>query len=372
MRSSVVLVSFCAGGHLTLDLGSPSSAGIDPPMAIDRFSLFRIISFSLAGGDVLQTMPGTYMLYKKQFVHRTLSPICFFYAMARYMSILSLISNGIGFFGTNFNPVSCRRFYMLPNITAMLAGMAVQVLVFIRTYAISGRSKYVWFGLGTFMLLLFPVQVFGITYHREPFLSKGSCKGRVLRKGELDWNIVSHIAFDLVACVTATLFLILSCRIQGVFNPSRFLRNVLRNGLLYTLVVFLANFWVVLEFAGMFSTGAASTLPLAVVLIASQHLVLSTQRLNSDKPSSTDEYHRSQGESARASGPPRFFTTTTDQDMELESGVFVVTKSSVHPPTDDRKANYDPAEPRSTSLSLGNARVTSSPDDKRNLPGVIS
>jgi hypothetical protein len=42
---------------------------------------------------------------------------------------------------------------------------------------------------------------------------------------------------------------------------------VLRNGLLYTLVVFLVNFWVVMEFAGVFSSGASSALPLAIVMI---------------------------------------------------------------------------------------------------------
>ncbi|KAJ7930005.1 hypothetical protein B0H13DRAFT_910846 [Mycena leptocephala] len=104
---------------------------------------------------------------------------------------------------------------MLPNITAMLAGMAVQVLVFIRTFAISGRSKLVFFGLGGLLLLCFPVQVFGITYHRDPYLSKGSCKGKVLRQGEPDWNIVyysAHMVFDLSACVTATTYLILISR----------------------------------------------------------------------------------------------------------------------------------------------------------------
>ncbi|KAJ7498700.1 hypothetical protein FB451DRAFT_6771 [Mycena latifolia] len=329
-------------------------------MTIDKFSLFRIISFSIAGGDVLQTMPGTYRLYKKQFVNRSLSPMCFFYAMARYMSILSLISNGIGFFGTNFTPSSCRRFYMLPNITAMLAGMSVQVLIFIRTYAISGRSIYVWFGLGSFLILCFPVQVFGITYHRDPFLSHGSCKGKVLRANEPDWNIVYYsatMAFDLVACVTATMYLVLSSQIQGFFNTSKFVRRVLRNGLLYTLVVFIANLyatqytssvnaqlsirWVVLEFAKVMSTGAASTLPLAVVMIAAQHLILSTQPPHSDSPSSTDESPRPLGQS----GPARFFNgNNTQQDVELQSSVFVVTETHVDPPREARKTNYEPQD----------------------------
>jgi hypothetical protein len=40
-------------------------------------------SFTLAGGDVFQTIPRTYAFYKKQWDNRKLSPACFFYAVAR-------------------------------------------------------------------------------------------------------------------------------------------------------------------------------------------------------------------------------------------------------------------------------------------------
>ncbi|KAJ7752734.1 hypothetical protein DFH07DRAFT_516615 [Mycena maculata] len=332
-------------------------------MTIDKFSLFRIISFTLAGGDVLQTIPATYRLYRKSWRKRSLTPLCFFYAMARYITILSLVSNGIGFFATDFNPASCKRFYMLPNITAMLAGMAVQVLVFTRTYAISGRSKRVYYGLGTVMLLLFPVQMFGIMYHRDPFMSHGGCKGEVLHANEPDWNIVyysAHMTFDLLACGTGTFYLVFSSWSGGVFNTSKFVRRVLRNGLLYFLVVFLVNLWVVLEFAHVFSSGAASTLPLAVVLIAAQHLIISTQHLTPEDGASTEPYRDS---SATRSGPPLFNrnnTTNTTQDVELQSGVFVVAETYVQPPKGDGKIHYGSAD-RKLSLDRENASVGSIP-----------
>ncbi|KAJ6515656.1 hypothetical protein C8R45DRAFT_215108 [Mycena sanguinolenta] len=311
-------------------------------MTVDKFSLFRIISFSLAGGDVIQTMPDTYRLYRKQWLAGNLSPVCFFYACTRYLSIISLVSNGIGFFGTNFTPASCQRFYMLPNVTAMLAGMSVQVLVFIRTLAISGRSRRCFYGLGSAMLLLFPLQIFGITYHRDPFLSMGSCKGKVLHAGEPDWNIVyysAHMAFDLLACATATTYVILISRVQGTFNTSKFMLRVLTNGLLYTFVVFAVNFWVVLEFAGVFSTGAASTLPLAVVMIAAQHLILSTQRLaRVELPS--DELRPTPltpSTDTNNSGPLRFWSDQlTQQDVELQPEVLMLSR--------DRKNSYDPKQ----------------------------
>ncbi|KAJ6588500.1 hypothetical protein B0H19DRAFT_208695 [Mycena capillaripes] len=66
-------------------------------MAVNtKTSVFRIISFTLAGADIVQTSPDTVKLYLKQWKNRSLSPVCLFYAVARYMTIISLVTNGIG------------------------------------------------------------------------------------------------------------------------------------------------------------------------------------------------------------------------------------------------------------------------------------
>ncbi|KAF7325360.1 putative Transmembrane protein [Mycena venus] len=312
-------------------LGLPSFLDLRFTMTtLDKGTAFRIISLTLAGGDVIHTIPGTWALYRKQWVRRKLSALCFFYAMARYMSIISLIFNGYNAFSRNYTPTLCRHIYMFPNVTALLAGMAVQVLVYIRTVAISGRSKYVRIGLGAVMLLGFPVQIFGIVYHRDPWFNNGACKGKVLRPGEPDWNIVyysTHMVFDSIACATATYFLVASSRVLGVFHFSKLGRHVLRDGLLYFFVVFLANLWVVMEFAYVFTSGAASSLPLAVVLIAIQHLVLSTQsRTPGGKMSNTDD------STSVSRGLPRFNHSQSQQlDVELQSSVFVVSNPGIEP-----------------------------------------
>ncbi|KAJ6510517.1 hypothetical protein C8R45DRAFT_1207424 [Mycena sanguinolenta] len=257
---------------------------------LDRSAVFRIISLTLAGGDMIQTIPGTWALYRKQWVQRRLSALCFFYAMARYMSILSLGWNGYDFFSRSYTLASCKHLYMFPNVTALLAGMAVQVLVYMRTVAISDNSKYVRIGLGAVMLLGFPVQTFGVVYHRQPRFKNASCKGKVLHPGEPDWNIVfysSQMFFDFMACAIATYYLVCVSRVPGGFRFSKLGRSILTDGLLYFLVVFLTNLWVVLEFASVFSSGAASALPLAVVLIATIERFLNLPVLT-DGPTNVD------------------------------------------------------------------------------------
>ncbi|KAJ7789906.1 hypothetical protein B0H14DRAFT_228781 [Mycena olivaceomarginata] len=88
----------------------------------------------------------------------------------------------------------------------------------------------------------------------------------------------AHMGYDLIACATGTFYLIFSSRVQGAFNMSKFIRRVLANGLLYCVVVFIANLWIVLEFENVLKTGVGATLPLAIVLIAAQHLILNTRR----------------------------------------------------------------------------------------------
>ncbi|KAF8208375.1 hypothetical protein K438DRAFT_323770 [Mycena galopus ATCC 62051] len=316
---------------------------------MSQASTYRIISFTLAGGDILQTIPDTYRLYRKCWRSRKLTPICFFYAVARYMTLISLITNGIGFYGTTFTLATCKTWYMLPNVTAMLAGMAVQCLVFIRTFAISGRSLRVYYGLGAVLILGFPVQIFGIVYHRLPETTGGECKGKVFAAGEPDWNIVyysAHMAFDLIACVTGTFYLVFSSHVQGVFNMSKFIRRVLRNGILYFVAVFLANLWVVLEFEDLnvLSTGVGSTLPLAVVLIAAQHLILSLQQLGTEQSSTLEDYSQTplSGQSARRSALRRGIPsglTADDHEMQPGGGVFVLTETYTEPSKQNRLSN---------------------------------
>ncbi|KAJ7731221.1 hypothetical protein B0H16DRAFT_204294 [Mycena metata] len=289
---------------------------------LTRRTIFHIISLSLAGGDVVQTIPGTVRFYRAQWAKGRLTTVCFFYAMARYMSILSLIVNvwTHGAFPQSASFEMCKRIYMIPSVTCLLAAIAVQVLVYLRTVAISGRSRYVRFGLGLIMLLGFPVQIFGIVYHRAPYFAKGFCKGGVFRAGEPNWVILffsANMTFDFIACATATYYIVVLSGFHQFSRLSTFFRHILRDGLLYFVVVFLVNLWLVLESAHVFTTGADPVLSLAIVLIAVQHLILSTHHITSvDR--NEDSFRTSVSQ-----GPPRFYTS----EVELESDVSTFVQS---------------------------------------------
>ncbi|KAJ6623628.1 hypothetical protein B0H10DRAFT_2213310 [Mycena sp. CBHHK59/15] len=219
---------------------------VAPPFS--KLSLFRIMYAALPLLSSVETCSKPFrvpMHSTKSNVNHKLSPVCFFYAMARYMTIISLVSNGIGphgllfiesiltaeynalgFYGTHFTPATCKSFYMLPNVTAMLAGMAVQILVFI---------------------------------------------------------------------------------------------------------------WYV--------PGAASTLPLAIVLIAVQHLILSTQRLASDNNDESLGSSRSHSHNKDVRQSTVVFGAgDAGQAIELQSDVFAVTETHVQPRMDDSKTSHAPTD----------------------------
>ncbi|KAF7366512.1 hypothetical protein MSAN_00908400 [Mycena sanguinolenta] len=227
-----------------------------------------------------------------------------------------------------------------------------------RTFAISGRSPVAYYGLGTVLLLGFPVQVFGIVYHRLPETTGGECVAIFcLPLASFDFQPMlgvkekysrraspigisyysAHMGYDVIACATGTFYLILTSRFQGTFNMTKFIRRVLRHGLLYFIVVFVANLWVVLEFEEVLKTGVGSTLPLAVVLIAAQHLILGLQSPTRE-PSTVEDFSRTplSGQSARRSTVFRKRSPITSvDDDETQDGVFVLTETYTEPPKRD-------------------------------------
>jgi hypothetical protein len=124
------------------------------------------------------------------------------------------------------------------------------------------------------------------------------------------------------------------------------------------LISFLVPRWVVLEFLGVLQTGAASTLPLAIVLIgtfirallslrscthpvalpAIQHLILSTQHLasNNDTRSLGESQSHSHNKNRRRQSASTvvFGAAESTQAIELQSGVFMNNTKTSRAPTD--------------------------------------
>ncbi|CAE6527123.1 unnamed protein product [Rhizoctonia solani] len=208
-------------------------------------SNLRVATFSIAAFDFLQTIPGEIKLYRKQIAQGRMSIVCFLFIVVRYVSIVSLVLNGIGFYATSFDMESCRKFRLAAPVTKMFAGIASQGLIFMRTWAISRKSRPVLITLSTLCIITLPMLVMGNVYMREPAVTNGSCiaKQRTGTFNSAPMYYGAMSGFDIIACGIATYYLI-DRNSNGAM--SRFTKKVMHHGMIYAFGTTLVNIIVLL------------------------------------------------------------------------------------------------------------------------------
>ncbi|CAE6455456.1 unnamed protein product [Rhizoctonia solani] len=275
----------------------PSTSNIADPLT----SNLRVATFSIALFDIIQTIPGEIQLYRKQIKNGRMSLVCFLFIVVRYVSIASLVLNGVGFYGSKFTMESCVKFRLAPPVTKMIAGIACQCIIFLRTWAISRKSRPVLITLGVLFVACLPFLVLGNVYARNPYVQNGSC---IAKQAKNTFNTApmyygAMSGFDLVACAIATYYLL---DLNTKTSMSGFSRKVLKHGLIYAFGTTFANIIVLMAVCHVkYIEKLGAFLSVAITMIMAQHLVLSTQNFN-DSTSA----HYSSGQNLPSSGarPP--------------------------------------------------------------------
>lgn len=292
-------------------------------------SNLRVATFSIALFDVIQTIPAEIQLYRKQVQNRRMSFVCFLFIVVRYVSIASLILNGVGFYGTKFDMEACRKFRLAPPVTKMVAGIACQCIIFLRTWAISRKSRMVLIVLGVLFVACLPFLIIGNVYARAPFVKDGSCIAKQIPGtfNSAPMYYAAMSAFDLVACGIATYHLL----DFSASSASRFTRKVLKHGMIYAFGTTLANIIVLMAVLHVkYIEKLGAFLSVAITMIMSQHLVLSTQRFND---SSSTNYSSSRDPvSARNAALAHAKGTQGTESSKARPTSLVV--RGRHPPTD--------------------------------------
>ncbi|KAG9126618.1 hypothetical protein FRC07_002768 [Ceratobasidium sp. 392] len=253
-------------------------------------------TFSIALFDVIQTVPGEIQLYRKQVRNGRMSLVCALFIMVRYVSIVSLILNGVGFYGTTFTDESCEAFRLAPPVTKMFAGIASQGIIFLRTWAISRKSRTVLIILSVLFVMCLPFLVLGNVWMRNPYVKNGSCIAKqapgTFNSAPMYYGAMS--GFDLVACGLATYYLL----DFTASSMSAFTRKILRHGMthikIYAFGTTFANIVVLMAVCHVkYIEKLGAFLSVAMTMIMAQHLVLDTQNFNDNSstinvPSSHD------------------------------------------------------------------------------------
>ncbi|KAF8707610.1 hypothetical protein RHS03_04030, partial [Rhizoctonia solani] len=267
------------GGNSTTAAAARTGSNVDNPLT----SNLRVATFSIALFDVIQTIPGEIQLYRKQFKNGRMSFVCFLFIVVRYVSIAALVLNGVGYYGTTFTYEACVKFRLAPPVTKMVAGIACQAIILLRTWAISRKSRGVLIILGVLFVLGLPFLILGNVYRRDAYVEPGTGSCIAKQLGSLNTAPMYYgamSAFDVVACAIATYYLLdLDAK-----SMSGFTRKVLKHGLIYTFGTTFSNIIVLMAVCHVkYSTGGEKKLTSNVqqiTMIMAQHLVLSTQNFN--------------------------------------------------------------------------------------------
>ncbi|QRW19147.1 hypothetical protein RhiXN_00553 [Rhizoctonia solani] len=229
------------GGNSTTAAAARTGSNVDNPLT----SNLRVATFSIALFDVIQTIPGEIQLYRKQFKNGRMSFVCFLFIVVRYVSIAALVLNGVGYYGTTFTYEACVKFRLAPPVTKMVAGIACQAIILLRTWAISRKSRGVLIILGVLFVLGLPFLILGNVYRRDAYVEPGTGSCIAKQLGSLNTAPMYYgamSAFDVVACVIATYYLLdLDAK-----SMSGFTRKVLKHGLIYTFGTTFSNIIVLM------------------------------------------------------------------------------------------------------------------------------
>ncbi|KAG8936250.1 hypothetical protein FRC02_003542 [Tulasnella sp. 418] len=319
----------------------------------------RIATFSIAAFDYLQTLPGEYRLYRKQWKNGRISIVCGLFVVVRYMSILCLFMNGVGFYVHTFNEASCKKFYLVPLMTKLVAGLASNGIIFSRTYAISHNKKTL-ISLSVLCVLLLPLQILGNAYKRVPVVGTGVDAGNCQAKtpsGDFrsaPYYYLANVIFDAVACSIATVSLLRRSSVNG--NLGFFGKKVLKHGLLYAFASTLTNFLVTLAlFDVQYLRNIGAFLSVAVTMILAQHLVLATAGIHGGSSIDTSSgasasYNRDRSNSRDPSRNRRIATATIGGTGMALNGTRDPRRTSmtVRPGTSDSRIDH---------IELGGIRI---------------
>lgn len=129
-------------------------------------SYLRIASIAVAAYDYFLTLPSEYRFYKGQRSWR-LSPGCILFILIRYLSVLTIVISNVGYFGT-FSSGECQRYYIAAPVFKVLQTMVSQIILGVRAYNISRRTRWVMWLLLILYFLVSPMEFFTNLWERVP------------------------------------------------------------------------------------------------------------------------------------------------------------------------------------------------------------
>ncbi|KAG8705406.1 hypothetical protein FRC08_001690 [Ceratobasidium sp. 394] len=243
---------------------------------------------TLAAYDWFITLKPEIRLYQR---HKSFSKGVVLFIAIRYVSIAAIVTSNVGFFGTGFSAKACHHYHLVAPLLKMFATLISQIIISIRTYAISRKSRWVlWTLSGLFCLSCVP-EILGNAWQRKAVQnSQFNCTSGNLPEHKIAWlHYLAAVVFDTVAMGIATFYL---------YSPTKttitgLAKVMLEEGLLYFLFLTVANVVNLCMFltADISTQSCAAVFGQAVTMIMSQRIILNLQEWTSEPSQAPTHSH---------------------------------------------------------------------------------
>ncbi|KAF7341143.1 hypothetical protein MVEN_01849100 [Mycena venus] len=261
----------------------------------------RVAAYAIALFDYLQSLPAEYRLYAKQKGPLKLSVACILFILVRYLGVIALVMGAVGYFYHGFSKEQCDKFYWMAPVFKLFLYLTSQVILAIRTYAVSRKSPTVL----RILVVLFVLGEFISTFwKRIPFQSNGNCTGGNLPGVKVaSLYYVGCLVFDAVAMSITAIYLWKFSNSSRA-SLSRLARMMLEDGIMYFIALTAMNIVNLIFFQSRDTTlqSSASSLGFAVTMIFSARFILNLSERTHDGVSG-DNSHSSR--TPASGGAPR-------------------------------------------------------------------
>lgn len=153
----------------------------------DATKYMRIVALSWYSYDWILTAPAEIRLYRRQSSIFHLSTACTLLILVRYLGLVALLLNFVGFFSHEFTTKSCSPYWRIMPITQCLASWASHAVFVVRTLAICNNGLRHAVFLSALGIIVSGLELFAQLYSFRKF--KAGTSGNCLIQYSDDVNI---------------------------------------------------------------------------------------------------------------------------------------------------------------------------------------
>ncbi|KAG7443644.1 uncharacterized protein BT62DRAFT_321365 [Guyanagaster necrorhizus] len=143
----------------------------------DATKYMRIAALSWYSYDWILTFPAEIRLYRRQSSIFHLSTACILLILVRYLGLIALVLNIIGFFSHEFTMESCQYYWRFMPIMQCFASWASHAVFTVRTVAICNNELGPTVALSALAIIVSGLEIFAQMYSFRKFTagSSGNC-----------------------------------------------------------------------------------------------------------------------------------------------------------------------------------------------------